>query len=32
MTHIPIAEALNRKSVDWIELVTEAQHLASQPE
>lgn len=32
MTHIAIAEALNGKSVDWMELVTEAQYLASQPE
>lgn len=31
MTHIAIAEALNGKSVDWMELVTEAQYLAAQP-
>src|SRR5690242_21775228 len=32
MTHIAIAEALNGKSIDWMELVTDAQYLASQPE
>lgn len=31
MTHIAVAEALNGKSVDWMELVTEAQYLAGQP-
>jgi hypothetical protein len=31
MTQIAIAEALNRKSVAWMELVTEAQYPASQP-
>ena len=31
MTHIAVAEALDGKSVDWMELVTEAQYLASQP-
>ena len=31
MTHIAIAEALDGKSVDWMELVTDVQYLASQP-
>lgn len=31
MTHIAIAEALDGKSVDWMELVTDAQYLADQP-
>jgi 4-carboxymuconolactone decarboxylase len=31
LTHIAIAEALDGKSVDWMELVTDAQYLASQP-
>ncbi|NPT37760.1 cupin domain-containing protein [Paraburkholderia xenovorans] len=31
MTHIAIAEALDGKSVDWMELVTDAQYLAGQP-
>lgn len=31
MTHIAIAESLDGKSVDWMELVTDAQYLASQP-
>lgn len=31
MTHIAIAETLDGKSVDWMELVTDAQYLASQP-
>ncbi|MDR5752429.1 MULTISPECIES: cupin domain-containing protein [unclassified Caballeronia] len=31
MTHIAIAEALDGKSVDWMELVNDAQYRASQP-
>ncbi|MGH8780035.1 (R)-mandelonitrile lyase [Paraburkholderia sp.] len=31
MTHIAIAEALDGKSVDWMELVADAQYQASQP-
>jgi 4-carboxymuconolactone decarboxylase len=30
MTHIAVAEALDGKSVEWMELVTDAQYLASQ--
>ncbi|MFP3606430.1 cupin domain-containing protein [Paraburkholderia sp. SIMBA_053] len=31
MTHIAIAEALDGKSVDWLELVSDEQYLESQP-
>lgn len=31
MTHVAIAEALDGKSVDWMERVTDAQYLAGQP-
>lgn len=31
MTHIAIVEALDGKSVDWMERVTDAHYLASQP-